>query len=65
MASPDRIDLAGASSAEIWTATPRREWSPGTATEISNFPETAKTARDACGVITIAAWSSGQISTVD
>jgi hypothetical protein len=65
---PATIDLAGASSAEIWTAAPPRGWSPGTVTEISNHPESASSVRDDGGVITIAAWSSGklgQIATVD
>lgn len=60
----DSLDLAGASSAEIWTATPPAGWKPGTVTEISNFPQTNSTARDDGGIITIAAWSSGQLGQV-
>jgi hypothetical protein len=60
----DRIDLAGASSTEIWTATPPVGWRPGTVTEISNFPETTWPVRDDGGIVTIAAWSSGRLGQI-
>ena len=60
----DSLDLAGASSAEIWTAAPPSGWTPGTVTEISNFPEATSALRDDGGIITIAAWSSGRLGQI-
>jgi hypothetical protein len=60
----DSLDLAGASSAEIWTATPPAGWTPGTVTEISDFPEINSPLRDDGGIITVAAWSTGQLGQI-
>jgi hypothetical protein len=60
----DRVDLAGASSAEIWTANPPRGWTPGKVTEISSFPEITSPVRDDGGIVTIAAWSSGRLGQI-
>jgi hypothetical protein len=60
----DRVDLAGASSAEIWTATPPQGWTPGKVTEISDFPESTSPLRDDGGILTIAAWSSGRLGQI-
>jgi hypothetical protein len=60
----DGIDLAGASSAEIWTATPSPGWHPRVVTEISNHPESTAVGRDDGGIITIAAWSNGRLGQI-
>ena len=59
-AGTDQLDAYGASSTEIWTAVPPSNWTPGTVTEISNHPNTT----DHGGVITIAAWTNGQLGNV-
>jgi len=62
--SRDRLDRAGASSAEIWTAAPPVGWTPGTVTEISSNPEPDVVHRDDGGVVTITAWANGQLGQV-
>jgi len=62
------LDIAGASSTEVWTASPPRGWTPGTVSEISNWPELRSATRDDGGAITIAAFATGklgQVMTVD
>jgi hypothetical protein len=63
-AQGDRVDLAGASSAEIWTASPPKGWTPSKVTEVSNFPESTSPLRDDGGIVTIAAWSSGRLGQI-
>jgi hypothetical protein len=59
-AGGDQLDAYGASSAEIWTAAPSPGWRPGAVTEVSNHPNTI----DDGGVITVAAWTNGQLGTI-
>ncbi|HWC37886.1 MAG TPA: hypothetical protein VG476_05125 [Acidimicrobiales bacterium] len=57
----DRLETYGASSAEIWTATPPANWSPsGDVREISSHPSSG----DDGGVVTIVAYSNGQLGDI-
>ncbi len=57
----DRLESYGASSVEIWTATPPANWRPsGDVREISSHPSSG----DDGGVLTIAAYSNGQLGDI-
>jgi hypothetical protein len=57
----DRLETYGASSVEIWTATPPVNWSAsGDVKEISSHPSSG----DDGGVVTIAGYSNGQLGDI-
>jgi hypothetical protein len=60
-ATGDRLESFGASSAEMWTATPPANWTPsGDVKEISSHPGSG----DDGGVVTIAAFANGQVGDI-